>query len=102
MDPSLGAFLAFLPILVAAVFLVGLRWPASKAMPLTYLSCVGLAALVWKVPGIQIVAGSVKGLLITLQLLYIIFGAILLLHTLERSGGMAAIRRSFNCCTISP
>ena len=50
MDPTLGAFLTFLPILVAAVFLVGLRWPASRAMPLAYLTCVGLVWFVWKVP----------------------------------------------------
>ncbi len=99
MDPTLGAFLAFLPILVAALFLVGLRWPASKAMPLAYLSCVGLAALVWKVPGIQIAAGSVKGLLITLQLLYIIFGAILLLNTMRESGALRTIRDAFTRIT---
>ena len=99
MDPTLGAFLAFMPILVAAVFLVGLRWPASKAMPLAYLSCVGLAALVWKVPGVQIAAGSVKGLLITLQLLYIIFGAILLLNTMRESGALRTIRDAFTRIT---
>jgi lactate permease len=99
MDPALGAFLAFLPILVAALFLVGLRWPASKAMPLAYLSCVGLAAMVWKVPGIQIAAGSVKGLLITLQLLYIIFGAILLLNTMRESGALKTIRDAFTQIT---
>ena len=99
MDPTLGAFLAFLPILVAAVFLVGLRWPASRAMPLAYLTCVGLAALVWKVPGAQIAAGSVKGLLITVQLLYIIFGAILLLNTLRESGALRTIRDAFTRIT---
>ena len=99
MDPTLGAFLAFLPILVATVFLVGLRWPASRAMPLAYLTCVGLAALVWKVPGTQIAASSVKGLLITLQLLYIIFGAILLLNTMRESGALRTIRDAFTRIT---
>ena len=99
MDPTLGAFLAFLPILVATVFLVGLRWPASRAMPLAYLTCVGLAVLVWKVPGAQIAAGAVKGLLITVQLLYIIFGAILLLNTLRESGALRTIRDAFTRIT---
>ena len=88
--------LAALPIVVAAVFLVGLRWPASRAMPLAYLTCVGLAAFVWKVPEAQIAAGSVKGLLITVQLLYIIFGAILLLNTLRESGALRTIRDAFS------
>lgn len=93
------ALLAALPIVVAAVFLVGLRWPASRAMPLAYLTCVGLAALLWKVPMIQIAAGSVKGLLITMQLLYIIFGAILLLNTLRESGALRTIRDAFTRIT---
>ena len=99
MNDSILAFLAFLPILVAAVFLVGLRWPASRAMPLAYLTCVGLAALVWKVPGAQIAAGSGKGLLITAQLLFIIFGAILLLNTLRESGALRTIRDAFTRIT---
>ena len=99
MNDSVLAFLAFLPILVAAVFLVGLRWPASRAMPLAYLTCVGLAVFVWKLPGTQIAASSVKGLLITVQLLYIIFGAILLLNTLQESGALKTIRQGFTNIT---
>lgn len=90
---------ALLPILVVGVFLVGLRWPASKAMPLSYLTVVLVAILYWKVPGMQILAASIKGVVITFMLLYIIFGAILLLNTLSNSGGLAAIRRGFTAIT---
>ena len=38
-------FLAFLPILVVAVLLVGLKWPASRAMPVSYLTAAVLAAM---------------------------------------------------------
>ncbi len=89
------ALLSLCPILVVAVFLVGLRWPASRAMPLSYLTAILLAAVVWKVSTTQIAAASVKGLVITGTLLYIIFGAILLLNTLRESGGLAAIRAGF-------
>ena len=68
-------------------------------MPLAFLTCVGLAALVWKVPVAQIAAGSVKGLLITAQLLFIIFGAILLLNTLRESGALRTIRDAFTRIT---
>ena len=37
MQPGMLAFLAFSPILLAAVLLVGLRWPAKHAMPAVYL-----------------------------------------------------------------
>ncbi|MGI9427929.1 MAG: L-lactate permease, partial [Bythopirellula sp.] len=68
--------LSLSPILVVAVFLVGLRWPASRAMPLSYVAAALAAYFYWQVPGVQIAAASVKGLAITVQLLYIIFGAI--------------------------
>lgn len=99
MSATLAALLAFLPILVAAGLLVGLRWPASRAMPVAFVTCAGLAAFVWKLPGAQIAAGSVKGLIITGQLLFIIFGAILLLNTLRESGALKIIRDAFTRIT---
>ena len=89
------AFLAFLPILVVVVLLVGFRLPASRAMPVSYLVAAGLALFVWQVPGVQVAAASIKGLSLTLRLLFIIFGAILLLNTLKHSGALAVIRNGF-------
>lgn len=89
------ALLALLPIIVVGVLLVGLRWPASRAMPICYLVAAALALFVWGAPLPQVAAATVKGLIIAAELLYIIFGAILLLNTLEQSGGLARIRRSF-------
>lgn len=94
------AFLSLLPIIAVAVFLVGLRWPASKAMPISYLVAVVLALLVWKVPGAQVAAASINGLVVAGTLLFIIFGAILLLNTLQESGGLMTIRQGFT--DISP
>jgi lactate permease len=94
------ALLSLLPIAAVALFLVILRWPASRAMPLTYAVAVALALLVWQVPAVQVAAASVKGLIVAMELLYIIFGAILLLNTLRESGAMQTIRRSFS--DISP
>jgi len=94
------ALLSLLPIAVVALFLVILRWPASRAMPLTYAVAVALALFVWQVPAVQVAAASVKGLIVAVELLYIIFGAILLLNTLRESGAMHAIRSSFS--NISP
>ncbi len=100
MPPSVLALLSLLPIATVAFFLVGLRWPASRAMPLCYIVCGSLALWVWEVPGAKVAAASVNGLVIALTLLYIIFGAILLLNTLEESGALKTIRRGFT--DISP
>ena len=96
MNPAVLAGLAALPILLGGVLLVGFRIPARWAMPLVYVTAVVIALSVWNMPVGDVAASTVQGLFLTFDLLLIIFGAILLLNTLERSGGVAAIRRSFH------
>ena len=100
MNTAVLTILALLPIITVAVFLVGLRWPASRAMPLSYAVAIVLALAVWQVPFVQVLAASLNGLIIALTLLYIIFGAILLLNTLQESGAIKTIRQGFT--DISP
>ncbi len=100
MSNGLLALFAFTPILLAAVMLIGLRWPASRAMPLVYLFTAAIGLFIWDMSLTRIIASTLQGLVITLGLLWIIFGAILLLNTLKHSGGITAIRAGFT--TISP
>ncbi len=90
------ALLALLPIALGGSLLVGFRVPAKRAMPAAYLAAVVVALQAWRMAPTRVAAASVQGLFLTFDLLFIIFGALLLLHTLERSGGVAAIRRSFH------
>lgn len=100
MSTGLFAFFAFVPILLAGILLIGLRWPARRAMPLVYLASVGIALFAWDMSFNRVLASSLQGLIITLGLLWIIFGAILLLNTLKHSGAIMVIRAGFT--TISP
>ena len=100
MNPDLLAVLSLLPIVVVAIFLVGMRWPARRAMPLCYLVAVALAWSVWEIPAVSVVAASFKGLVVAAELLFIVFGAILLLATVTRGGAITTIRKSFH--DISP
>ncbi|UFQ96914.1 L-lactate permease [Pseudomonas wenzhouensis] len=100
MSNGILALLAFSPILLAAILLIGLRWPAKHAMPLVYLVTAAVGLFAWDMTLNRVLASTVQGLLITLGLLWIIFGAILLLNTLKHSGGITAIRAGF--ATISP
>ncbi len=95
MSAEILSLLSLLPITAVALFLVVLRMPASRAMPISYLVAAALALFVWRVPAIQVAAASVKGLIVAAELLYIIFGAILLLRTLRESGALSKIRQSF-------
>ena len=100
MSTILLALLSLLPIAVVAVFMVVLRWPARTVMPMSYATALVLAAAVWGVPGWQMAAASINGLVVAITLLYIIFGAILLLNTLQQTGALTAIRRGFT--NVSP
>jgi lactate permease len=90
------ALLAVFPILLAGILLVGFRIPAKWAMPAVYVAAVSVAVFAWQMEWIRVWAASVQGLFLTFDLLFIIFGALLLLKTLEHSGGVASIRRSFH------
>ncbi|MGD8322584.1 MAG: L-lactate permease [Gemmatimonadota bacterium] len=76
--------------------LVGFRVPAKRAMPAAYVAAAAVGLWGWRMAPARVAAASVQGLFLTFDLLFIIFGALLLLHALERSGGVAAIRRSFH------
>ncbi len=101
MTASVGtlALLSLLPIAAVALLLVILRWPASRAMPVSYLTAAGLALGVWQVPRLQVAAATLKGLMIAVSLLFIIFGAILLLNTLQQSGALRTIRNGLTGVT---
>ena len=100
MSPFVLAFLAATPILVAAILLVGLNWPARRAMPVVYLTAAGIALTVWDMSVTRVLASTFQGILITIAVLWIIFGAILLLNTLQNSGAITTIRAGF--VNISP
>ncbi|MDB4622069.1 L-lactate permease, partial [Rubripirellula sp.] len=99
MIETFAPLLSLAPIIVVAIFLVALRWPAAKAMPLAYLTAVVVALFFWKLSAMQVFAASLNGLVITCTLLYIIFGAILLLNMLTESGGLTVIRQGFTNIT---
>lgn len=87
--------IALAPIATIGVLLVGLRWPAKYAMPVGFVVVVVAAAAVWQVEPRAIAASSVQGLILAVGLLYIIFGALLLLSTLNKSGALSSIRATF-------
>ncbi|BDQ33204.1 lactate permease [Pseudodesulfovibrio portus] len=87
--------MALAPILTVFFFLVILRWPAKKAMPLALVVVTILAFFVWQVAGTVIAASIIQGVAIALAILWIVFGALLMLNTLTNSGAIAAIRAGF-------
>lgn len=100
MSQTLLSILAFVPLLLAGVLLIGFRWPAKYAMPVVFLLTVAIGLSAWDMTLNRVVASTLQGLILTAAILWIVFGAILLLNTLKHSGGISAIRRGF--ANISP
>lgn len=89
------AFLALLPIIMVFLLLVVMRLPAKFAMPVAYLTTVLLSLFVWKTSGVQVAAATVHGILTAINVLFIVFAAVLLLNTLKESQAIVAIRQGF-------
>jgi len=85
---------------VVFILLVGWRWPARSTMPVGYVLTVVLALWLWRVSALRVAAASAEGLVIAGMLLYIVWGALLLLYVLKHSGAVSAIRNGFR--SISP
>jgi lactate permease len=98
-DRPVYSLVALLPILLALLLLVGLRWPASRAMPVCALATVGLATLVWRVAPARVGAALVEALGITLGILLIVFGALFLLAVMRRGGALRALEESLGRVT---
>lgn len=100
MSTGIQALLAATPIILAAVLLVGLNWPARRAMPVVYLTAAGIALFFWEMSVNRVLASTIQGMVVTVAVLWIIFGAIMLLNTLQNSGAISTIRAGFS--NISP
>ncbi|ANW27214.1 lactate permease [Vibrio coralliilyticus] len=100
MSETLLALVAFSPIVVAAILLVGLNWPAKRAMPVAFGLTVIIALFFWDMSTTRVLASIFQGLGITVSVLWIVFGAIFLLNTLKHTGAISTIRNGFT--NISP
>lgn len=95
----MNAFLAFSPILLTIILMVGFNWGAKKALPLSLLTAMAIAFGVWQMDIHHILGYSFFGFLKAMDILIIIFGAILILNTLKLSGAMTTINNGFNGIT---
>jgi len=64
-------------------------------MPVAFFITLLLALFLWKMPVNWILASSLNGIVIAFKILFIIFGALLLLFTMRESGAIEAINRGF-------
>ena len=93
------ALIAFIPIIVTVILMVCCNWSAKRALPLAWgLACL-IAFVIWKMEVRDMAAYTLTGFLSAFETLVIIFGAILIMNTLQRSGAMSAINGMFQGVT---
>ncbi|WP_418281440.1 L-lactate permease [Halorubrum sp. DTA98] len=87
--------LALVPLVIVAVLLVGFLWPAARVMPVAWAAAAGIAFVVWEMPLEFVAAASITGVMAAIEILWIVFGALVLLYTLMRSGAVDRINAGF-------
>jgi len=86
--------LALSPVLVVLVLMLGLKWGGSKAGAASWFVAV-LVAMVFFGAGPRLIAFSqVKAILLILDVLYIIWAALLLFHIVDEAGAVRIIGQS--------
>jgi len=87
--------LALAPIVVVFVLMVVMDRSAKFSMGAAYVVTALLSLFVWHSSGAVVAAATVNGIVTAITLLFIVFGAILLLNALKEGGAISAIRQGF-------
>ena len=94
-DASLVA-MALLPLVAITVIMVILYQPATVTMPVAWLIAAAVGVVGWGLSPELIAAASIAGVFTATEILWIVFGAILLLYTLKESGAFDVINAGFS------
>ena len=93
------AIVAFLPILATLVLMTAFNWSAKNSLIVSWLMAGVLAFFFWDIDLKALAATSLYGVLKSLDVLIIVFGAVLVMNTLKASGATSAINRGFKNIT---
>lgn len=87
----LNWILAFSPIAVLLVLMVGFNWGGAKAGPAAWLTAFAVSILAFGGGTSLLAYSQVKGALLSAWVLYIIWAALLLFHIVDEAGSIKTI-----------
>lgn len=87
-------FLAFTPIVIILALMVGLRWGASRAGAAGYLSALAIAVAFFGAGSDLLAIAHTKALLLTTDVLMIIWAAFLLFRVADEAGAIKTIGKA--------
>jgi lactate permease len=94
--------LALSPIAVVLILMVGFRWGGSKAGPVGWLVAMVVAWLVFGAGPAVLFYSQLRGLLLSLYVLYIIWMALILYRVVDEAGAITVIGRGIARLTSEP
>jgi lactate permease len=95
MTTGIDVAVAAVPLLLAGILLVGFLWPATRAMPVAWVAALGIGYFAWNMPVDWLAAASARGFMTAIEILWIVFGALVLLYTLMEAGAFDRINQGF-------
>ncbi|OYR42408.1 MULTISPECIES: L-lactate permease [unclassified Halorubrum] len=95
MTTGIDVAVAAIPLLLAGILLVGFLWPATRAMPIAWVAALAVGYFAWNMPVNWLAAASAVGVITAITILWIVFGALVLLYTLMEAGAFDRINRGF-------
>ena len=96
------ALIAAVPLLLIIILMIFLHWPALRALLLGIILTALIAIACWGMDATHVLGYTVSGFLSAIDNVIIIYGAILIMNVMLRSGGMSAINRMFTGITRDP
>ncbi|MFC2036558.1 L-lactate permease [Chloroflexota bacterium] len=94
--------LAFCPIAVVLVLMVGFRWGGKKAGPVGWVVAMVVAWLFFGAGPDVLVYSQLRGLLLSLYVLYIIWMALVLYRVVDEAGAITVIGQGISRLTSEP
>ena len=95
----LSWLLALSPIVVVLVLMVGFRWGGRKAGPVSWVVAMLVAWLFFGASPEMLLYSQVRGLLLTLYVLYIVWMALILYRVVDEAGAISEIGRGISRLT---
>lgn len=90
------ALIAAFAIILTIILTVGFNMAAKKVLPVSWLTIAIIGLSYWGMDFQHVAAYTLLGFLSSVDVLFVIFGAILLMNTLNTAGAMKRIEGMFN------
>ncbi len=91
--------LALSPIIAVLILMIGFRWGGSKAGPVGWLTAIVVSLAFFGATPELLVYSQLKGLLLTVYVLYIIWMALVLYNVVNEAGAIVVIGRAISRLT---